>query len=107
MKYFYGVLNIIGIILPYSQLIPWIMDGGFSVSRLYHEASESYISAFAWMDVLVTAVVAIGFILYEGIKHKIKHIWIPIVGIFTIGISFGLPMFLLLREIQKDKSASW
>jgi hypothetical protein len=45
----------------------------------------------------------IGFILYEGKRIGIKHKWVPIIETLTVGVSFGLPFFLLLREIQMDK----
>ncbi|GAA0358296.1 DUF2834 domain-containing protein [Bacillus horti] len=104
MKYFYGILSILGTILPYSQLVPWISENGFNITQLIYEASESRIGAFAWLDVVVAAVVLIGFILYEGIREKMKYLWLPIIGTLTVGVSLGLPLFLLLREIHLEKS---
>lgn len=104
MKYFYGICTFLGILLPYSQFIPWIGEEGFNIALLLNEASQSRIGAFAWLDVLVSAVVLIGFILYEGNKNRIKHLWFPIVGTLAVGVSFGLPLFLLLREIQLEKT---
>ncbi len=103
MKYFFGLLTIVGIILPYMELIPWIGENGFNLTMLVNEARQNRISTFAWLDVIISAVVLIGFILYEGKRMGIKHIWIPIIGTLTVGVSFGLPLFLLLREIQMDK----
>ncbi|WP_426334911.1 DUF2834 domain-containing protein [Paenibacillus silvae] len=103
LKYFYGVLSILGISLPYMEFIPWIGENGFNLTLLWNEASQNRISAFAWLDVLVSAVVLIGFIIYEGKRVGIKYTWIPILGTLTVGVSFGLPLFLLLREIRMDK----
>lgn len=103
MKYFYGILSLLGIILPYSQFIPWIHLNGFNITQLFIEASQSRIGAFAWMDVVVSVVVLIGFILYEGRKKGMKHWWIPVIGTLTVGVSLGLPLFLLLREIHIEK----
>lgn len=104
MKYFYGLLSIAGIILPYMAFIPWIGENGFNLTALINEATQNRISSFAWLDIIVSAVVLVGFILYEGKRSGIKHTWIPIVGTFTVGVSFGLPFFLFLRQIQMDKS---
>lgn len=104
MKYFYGILSLLGIILPYSQLIPWLYEKGFSITEIFIEASQSRIGAFAWMDVVVSAVVLIGFIIYEGKKKEMKHLWLPIISTLTVGVSLGLPLFLLLREIHMDKN---
>ncbi|PYE47899.1 DUF2834 domain-containing protein [Paenibacillus barcinonensis] len=103
MKYFYGVLSILGIGLPYMEFIPWISDNGFNLTLLLNEASQNGISAFAWLDVLVSAVVLIGFIIYEGKRIGINYRWIPVIGTLTVGVSLGLPLFLLLREIQMEK----
>lgn len=104
MKYFYGILSVLGIILPYSQLVPWLSDSGFRITLLINEASQSRIGAFAWLDVVVSAVVLTGFIVYEGKKQEMKYLWLPIVGTFTVGVSLGLPLFLLMREIHMDKN---
>ncbi|MCM3172908.1 MULTISPECIES: DUF2834 domain-containing protein [unclassified Paenibacillus] len=103
MKYFYGVLTLLGITLPYMEFIPWISEHGFNMTILLNEATQNRISAFAWLDVIIAAIVLIGFILYEGKRIGIKHKWIPIIGTLTVGVSFGLPLFLLLREIRMDK----
>ncbi len=103
MKYFYGVLTLLGIILPYMEFIPWISEHGFNMTLLLNEATQNRISAFAWLDVIIAVIVLIGFILYEGKRIDIKQKWIPITGTLTVGVSFGLPLFLLLREIRMDK----
>lgn len=103
MKYFYGVLTILGIAFPYMAFIPWIGENGFNLTMLLSEARQNRISEFAWLDVLISAVVLIGFIIYEGKRIGVKHMWLPILGTLTAGVSFGLPLFLLLREIHMDK----
>jgi 4-amino-4-deoxy-L-arabinose transferase-like glycosyltransferase len=104
VKYIYGILSLLGIILPYSQLIPWIKENGLNISLFIEEAIQTRIGAFAWMDVLVSAVVLIAFIIYEGNRKGMKRTWIPFVGTLTVGVSLGLPLFLLLREIHLQKN---
>ena len=36
---FLWILSLLGIILPYSQFIPWVYENGFSIIRLFNEAS--------------------------------------------------------------------
>ncbi|MFU1796232.1 DUF2834 domain-containing protein [Paenibacillus azoreducens] len=61
--------------------------------------------SFAWLDVIVSVVVLTAFILYESkrIKMGLRLLWIPIIGTFTVGVSFGLPIFLFLRELHIEK----
>lgn len=96
--YIYIALCLLGIILPFSQFIPWLMENGFDISLLIADAAGTKIGAFAWMDVLVSAVVLILFIQLESARIRMKKGWIPIVGTCTVGVSLGLPLFLLMRE---------
>lgn len=106
MKYFYGVLSVLGLALPYSQFIPWVVSNGLDLPLLFEAITNTRIGAFAWMDVLVTAIVLIGFILVEGTRKRMKHLWLPIAGTLLVGPSLGLPLFLLLRQLQLEKSIS-
>ncbi|MEC0208166.1 DUF2834 domain-containing protein [Paenibacillus ehimensis] len=104
LKYIYGILALLGTILPYSQFIPWIREHGLNLSLLIGEASQTRIGAFAWLDVAVSAVVLIAFIVYEGSRKGMKWLWVPIIGTLTVGVSLGLPLFLLQREIHLERS---
>jgi len=107
MKYFYGVLCLIGIVLPYGAFIPWVVENGIDFSTLMSEAFSTKVSAFAWLDVIVSAVVLIGFILVESKRLSVKNWWVAVIGTLLVGVSFGLPLFLLLREIHLEKQKAW
>ncbi|AEV39058.1 hypothetical protein PSE_4556 [Pseudovibrio sp. FO-BEG1] len=38
MKYFYGVLCILGFLLPYGAFMPWLLENGPDLSLLLAEA---------------------------------------------------------------------
>jgi hypothetical protein len=61
--------------------------------------------AFFGLDVLVSAVVLIGFIRREGTRRKMSTLWLPIAATCLIGVSCGLPLFLYLRERQLASDA--
>ncbi|MEM7798410.1 MAG: DUF2834 domain-containing protein [Chloroflexota bacterium] len=98
MRFFYAILAGLGLILPYSQFIPWLLANGVDIPLLVSEASSTSISAFAWLDVLVSAVVLLGFILVDSRREQVKHIGLPIIGTLLVGVSFGLPLYLFMRE---------
>lgn len=100
MKYFYAALCILGLLLPYSVFVPWVMRNGIDIGLLLTEATSTSIGAFAWADVIVSALALIGFILFEGKRLRMKRLWLPILGTCTVGVSFGLPLFLLQRELH-------
>jgi hypothetical protein len=97
-KNIYLFLCVLGILLPYSQFIPWLVENGLNAPLLIHQLFANRISGFFAWDVLVSAVIVVGFIRSEGKRWGMPYLWIPILGVLTVGVSFGLPLFLFLRE---------
>lgn len=64
------------------------------------------IGGFFGLDVLVSAIVLIGFVRTEGRRLKMRMIWLPIVSVLLVGVSLGLPLFLYLREGEIEKGLS-
>jgi len=105
LRYLYLVLALIGLILPYSQFLPWIMDHhGLNISLFVHDMFANQISAFFTIDVIVSAIVLIVFILDEGQRLGMRTLWLPVIATLLVGVSLGLPLFLYLRQIQLDQS---
>ena len=97
-KNIYLFLCILGAVLPYSQFIPWLLENGFNASLFVLQLFANRISGFFAWDVLISAVVVVGFVRREGKRSGVRLVWLPILGVLTIGVSFGLPLFLYLRE---------
>ena len=95
MKKKYLALAIIGLILPYSQFVQFILENGTDISLMVSEITGYRLSTFAWLDVVVTALVVITLILDE---KKLKKWWIPVAVTLLIGPSCGLPLYLFIRE---------
>ena len=98
MRFFYLCLAVLGVVLPFGALIPWLVTNGLDLTLLYQQAFSHQISAFAWLDVIVAAVALIGFILVDGKKHNVRGRLYAVIGTLCVGVSFGLPLYLLLRE---------
>lgn len=98
-KALYLVFCVLGILLPYSQFVPWVVaHHGVPLGLFLRELFANRIGGFFGMDVLVSAVVLIFFLRREGKRLGMPHLWLPIVGTLTVGVSLGLPLFLYLRE---------
>jgi hypothetical protein len=98
MRALYLTLALIGAILPYSQFLPWLTTNGLNLPLLFRELFSTHLGAFFGCDVLISAVVLIGFIRREGAKQGIRFLWVPIAATCLIGVSCGLPLFLYMRE---------
>ena len=98
LKNLYLVFCVLGVLLPYSQFLPWISEYGLSPLLLVSQIADSNLSSFAWLDVIVSAIVLLTFVNVESRRLGMKHVWAPWVATLTVGVSLGLPLFLLLRE---------
>jgi len=105
MKRFYLILCIAGVLLPLWQFIPWLAANGMDIPLLIRDAAGSRIAAFAWLDVIVSAVVLIGFVLAEGKHLGMPRLWLPVCATLCVGVSLGLPLFLYLRERHREEAA--
>jgi hypothetical protein len=101
-KTLYLVLCILGFLLPYAEFIPWALQHGLNLSLFVRELFANRIGAFFGMDVLVSAVVLVAFTRIESKRLGIRHRWLVILAVLTVGVSLGLPLFLYLREHQLE-----
>src|ERR1700739_425462 len=99
-KTLYLVLCILGLLLPYAEFIPWVLQHGLNLPLFVRELFANRIGAFFGMDVLVSAVALVAFTRIESRRVGIRHRWLVILAVLTVGVSLGLPLFLYLREEQ-------
>jgi uncharacterized protein DUF2834 len=105
-RHFYLIGCVLGLILPYSQFVPWFLDHGLNLTLFFRELFANRISAFFGIDVIVSAIVLIWFIQLEGRRSRMRRLWLPTVGTLVVGVSFGFPLFLFLREITLDRTTA-
>ncbi len=103
-KHVYLGLCVLGIILPYSQLLPYMLESGFDIHLVLQTLFSNRISAFFALDLFVSAVTFLAFAFIEGKRIGMKEFWVPIAGTFLVGVSLGFPLFLYLRERKADAS---
>jgi Terpene cyclase DEP1 len=105
-KIIYLVLCIAGVILPYSQFIPFLREHGLDLSLFFQQLFANKVSGFFGMDVIVSSLALWVFVYSEGTRLKMRHLWIYVVGNLLIGVSLGLPLFLLMRQGKLDQSVN-
>src|SRR6185295_10186850 len=98
IRYLYLILCVLGTVLPYSQLVPFLREHGFDSRILVEQLFANRISAFFGLDVVVSSLVLWAFVITEGRRKKMKHLWVYILCNITVGVSLGLPLFLYVRE---------
>ena len=102
----YLILCIVGIILPYSQFLPWLAANGLNFPLFFHELFASRVSAFFGMDVIVSAITLLIFVRREKSHLPGVTRWLPLLAVLLVGVSLALPLFLYLRERSLESAAA-
>ena len=105
MKAFYIIACLVGIALPYSEIIPFVQQHGINVPLLVEQVLVTQMSRAFMYDFLITALVIVAFTAHEGWRIGVKPAYLLgcFTGMFVGGASFALPLFLLLREVEREK----
>ena len=104
MRYLYLVLALLGAALPLSQFVPASIDGSLTVTSLLSEAMATRTLRGLSFDLLLAAITGIIFMVVQSRREGLRHLWAPLLGTLFIGFSFGLPLFLYLRERGNQKN---
>ncbi len=105
-KMLYLSLCVLGLTLPYAEFVPWALQHGLNLRLFVQELFANRIGAFFGMDVLVSAITLIAFARIEGPRLGIRRRWLVLLAILTVGVSLGLPLFLYLREVELETTAT-
>jgi Terpene cyclase DEP1 len=104
-RHVYLILAVLGFVIPYSQFVPWLVEDGLNVGLFFRELLANRISMFFAMDVIISAIVLLWFIQSEGKRLRVPLLWLPSIGTLVVGVSFGFPLFLFLRQLMLDRTA--
>ena len=96
---------VLGFVLPYSQLIPFAIDHGFDWQLFFEQLFVNHISSCFALDVIVSSFVFWVLVWVEGSRLKMENLWVYVVANLTVGLSLGLPLFLLMRERKLTQKA--
>ena len=92
----------LGVVVPYTQLVPWLSQHGIQPGLFVRELFATRIGAFFGLDVVLSAITLFVFILCERAAVVVRHVWLPIIATLLVGVSLGLPMFLYMRQRAID-----
>lgn len=99
----YLILCILGTVLPYSQFVPFLIEHGLDLKLFYNQLFANQISSFFGMDLIVSSLVLWVYVFWEGTRLGMKNLWIYIASNLLVGVSLGLPLFLLMRQRQIEE----
>ncbi|PSB29213.1 DUF2834 domain-containing protein [Chlorogloea sp. CCALA 695] len=99
----YLILCILGTILPYSQFVPFLLEHGLNLQLFFEQLFVNRISSFFAMDLIVSSLALWVFIFWEGSRLGMKNLWVYIASNLLVGVSLGLPLFLLMRQRKLEE----
>ena len=97
-KAVYGCLCVLGTVVPYWQLLPFLREHWLDVRLMITQLFSAPVSAFFGADVIVSALALWAFVAIDGRRSGVRHLWAPVAASLAVGVSLGLPLFLYLRE---------
>lgn len=100
LKRLYLTLCVFGTILPLSHFVPFLRQHGPDARLFVTQLFATPVSSFFGWDVIVSSIVLCTFVLVEGRRAGVPHLWAPIVANLAVGVSLGLPLFLYLRRLK-------
>ena len=103
MRWRYLVGAVLGALLPLSFFVPFLLGHGLDGALFFRLLFANHISAFFAMDVLVSSVVLCSFVLAEGRRLKMGHLWVYVICLLLVGVSLALPLFLFVRSRKVER----
>jgi hypothetical protein len=85
--------------------VSFLLEEGLNINAFFSELFANQISGFLGMDVIVSSLVFGTFVFSEGSRLKMKNLWIYIASNLLVGVSLGLPLFLLMRQRKLEETA--
>ncbi|MEM9675556.1 MAG: DUF2834 domain-containing protein [Bacteroidota bacterium] len=109
MKKTYLLLTIIGTVLPnIFVVLESVKSGNYLLYTrpldTFQGMFANYISTAFVTDLLFIVVLFLLWSYKEAVRYKMKNVYLVWIYTFAFGIAGGLPLFLYLRETNKQQS---
>src|SRR6185503_18869541 len=105
-KTLYLVLAIVGLVGPYYFFLSFLRTNGADPGLFVQQLFGTPASSFFVVDLLISSVVFIIYLWTEAARHSMRRIWPYMLALFTVGLSFALPLFLYVRESSLHEKSS-
>lgn len=98
---FYAVLTLLGLVVPYRLFVGWVRVNGLDWGLFLEQATVNDIATFIALDATMGGIAATAFVCVEGWRLRMRAAAVVAPVTLLVGGCFGLPLFLLLRELRK------
>jgi hypothetical protein len=102
LKHVYLVLCVVGTLVPWAAFSSFLLTHGLDARAFVDQLFATPVSAFFGLDVIVSSLALWTFVLSDGRRMAMTHLWAPIAASLLVGVSLGLPLFLYMREVRRE-----
>lgn len=99
------VLTVVGFVVPNVCLVIFFADEGFDLSGYFSLWTASTPSTQLVLDLAIAALAFFVWAAVEGPRAGIRRWWLCYPATLLVGLCFGLPLFLWMRERTLRQSA--
>jgi hypothetical protein len=100
------VLAVLGFVLPYYFFVSFLIENGLDLGLLLNQLFINDISTFFAVDLIITAVAFLAFVVREAGRYQMRNWWLYIVATLAVGPSFAYPLFLYFCEARIEAPAT-
>ncbi len=91
-------LCIVGAVVPWLFLLQFLLSGEAGVMLFLSSIFVNAVAGAVAADLLIAALAFCLFLYLEGKRLGMQRLWLYPLATFSVGLSFGLPLFLYCRE---------
>jgi hypothetical protein len=103
MRRLYLLLAVIGFVLPYYFFASFLIENGLNLGLLFNQLFANDISTFFAVDLIITAVVFLIYMVREAGRYRMRNRWLYVVATLAVGPSFAFPLCLYVREPRLEE----
>jgi hypothetical protein len=81
----------------------FLVEYGLNLVLLIDQLFANDISTFFAVDLIITAIVFLIFMVREAGRYQMRNWWLYIVATLAVGPSFAFPLFLYFREPRMEE----
>ncbi|TGG77165.1 MAG: DUF2834 domain-containing protein [Aphanocapsa feldmannii 288cV] len=99
LQWLYLALAVAGALLPWQSNLAFMKAyGAFDLQEFIRLATINPAAESLSRDLLLGATAITIWIVHEGRRLKMRHVWLVLLSLVTIAFACGAPLFLFLRE---------
>jgi hypothetical protein len=102
LVFVYGLFAFAGLATSVYFGLPYWTSPGASLSEFISLAYINGPSATLSADVTVLYPLANLWVIVEGRRHKMRHVWVYVLANTGVAVAFGLALFYLVRELKRE-----